>query len=215
MVSFIFIIYHLSDIEHRGSDVQLAVRLTINLLVEQEIGFLCYFCFFLNEKYSVIYVGMNTFCLCSLVSLKSFKDWVNLVQFQHKCSNSKGFYWLFPFFLILTRGTKCWNLQIFTPVTETQDFYMNKMRTEVFSESSLRIQCNTHSGRYCKGWADKLSLTHIPGLSSDCHPISNTSSGLNSRLATICVHCWCLKGAICLGYIRPSLQRRFWHFQQK
>lgn len=47
---------------------------------------------------------------------------------------------------------------------------MNKMRTEVFSESSLRIQCNTHSGRYCKGWADKLSLTHIPGLSSDLPP---------------------------------------------
>lgn len=68
------------------------------------------------------------------------------------------------------KETKCWNLQIFTPVTETQEFYKNKRRTEVFSENSLRIQCNTHSGRSCKGWAARLSLIHIPGLTSDLPP---------------------------------------------
>lgn len=119
---------------------------------------------------------------------------VNLVPFQHKCSNSKGFYWPFPFFLILRRGTKYWNLQILTPVTETV-FWHEKMRFEDFSKSSSRIYCKTHSGTYCNGWADNTSLWPMfLAWPQACHLIPSTSCGLSTRLSplpSICVHCWC------------------------
>lgn len=115
------------------------------------------------------------FCLCNFSFPKSFKDWVNLVQFQPKCSNSKGFYWQFPFFSTLTWGTKYLrsSLQILRPGTETQFSEIKKW--------DLRFLIRA----YCKGvlqdsfrerleWlrGEHLILTHVPGLTSDMphHP---------------------------------------------
>lgn len=87
-------------------------------------------------------------------------------------------------------------------------WHEKKKKFQVFSKSSLRIYCNAHSGRMSNGWADTTSLW---SMQLACHLIPNTSSSLSSGLsllASVCVHHWCFKAAIHLGYISSSLSDR-------
>lgn len=82
------------------------------------------------------------------------------------------------------------------------------MRFEVFSKRSLRINSNTHLGRYCSGCADISLWPIFLAWPQTCHLIPSTSSGLScklSPLSSICVYCWCRKEAI---HLRPSLSDR-------